>query len=84
MTFAIQSVPPEDFGKPSNLVEKKVNWDTGYAASEVSPSDSVTTEQYWDDNVPAKKDTAESVKKGQQKRKSSENQEEKVRDFFNL
>lgn len=56
MSYALNKVPMQDFGRPKGLVERKVNWDTGNLANEYSPEERVTEEKYWKGAEPVKTD----------------------------
>ncbi|MBG91112.1 MAG: penicillin-binding protein [Actinobacteria bacterium] len=60
MKEALVSVPQQDFRRPRGLVQRKVNWLTGKLATEFSPKDSVTAEQYWKGFEPTEYDVANS------------------------
>jgi len=47
MIEALKSTPAQDFPAPRNLVNRKVDWDTGLLADDSSDPERVTVEKYW-------------------------------------
>jgi len=59
MTTATQTMKPQHFKKPRNLVSVKVNWLTGKLATQFSPQEHVHVEKYWRGKEPKEYDTAD-------------------------
>ncbi|MEK7299074.1 MAG: penicillin-binding protein 1A [Candidatus Margulisiibacteriota bacterium] len=84
MSAALSDVAVVDFGRAHGLVTTRVNMRSERLASDATPSDDVSVEKYWSGSQPSQEDTSESARAARRTVPPSQNQEQKIKEFFNL
>ena len=84
MKYALENIPPEDFKRNTDLIERKINSKTGLVATDVSPSQDITVEKYWKGSEPTREDSTVHSQLIPASPTPNKNNQDEILDFFQM
>ena len=84
MKYALENIPPEDFKRNTDLIERKINSKTGLVATDVSPSQDITVEKYWKGSEPTREDSTVPSQLIPASPTPNKNNQDEILDFFQM